>query len=103
MDVLVCFKVRPKSENSGAAIGMKLEHLDRVAEIEVEDFVRGKHMHFGVGSRFEKVVDGRAHGAVAARHSYAVGGDEGLAVEAALDRVRFELQQEFDLIGGHRF
>jgi hypothetical protein len=31
-----------------------------------------------------------------------VGRDVGLAVETALDRVRFQLQERFDFVGSHR-
>ena len=45
---------------------MELEHLYRVAEIEVEDLVGGEDVHLGEGSRLQQIVDGRACAARAA-------------------------------------
>ena len=90
LDVLASRQTGAKREDSGAAIGEELEHLDRVAEIEVEDFVGCKDVHLGEGSRLQQVVDGGADGARAARKLDSLTGGVGLAEEAALDRVRFE-------------
>jgi len=101
LDVLASRQILPKSEDGGAAVREKLEHLDRVAEIEVVDLVGCKDVHFGKGSRLEQIEDRCAHGAIATRHSYGVGGGVAAAEEAALDRQRFQLEQRLDLIGGH--
>ena len=53
-------QIRSKSKNSGAAVWAKLQHLDRVAKIEVKHLVRVQHVHFREGARLQQVIDRRA-------------------------------------------
>jgi len=101
LDLLACRQVRSKSKERGAPVGVELEHLDGVAEIEVEDLVGRENVHLGEGFRLEQVVDGRALRAGAAGQIDCGRGCVGAAVEAALDRVRLKAEQLLDLIDGH--
>ena len=50
----------PRVKTAEPPVGMELQHLDRVAEIKVEDLVGIENMHLGEGSGLEQVVDGGA-------------------------------------------
>ena len=76
---------------------MELQHLHRVAEIEVEDLVRVEHVHLGEGSLLQQVVDGRALRPRAARQLDRSGRCVGAAKVAALDRMRLQLQQSLQI------
>ena len=80
---------------------MKLEHFNGIAEIEVEDLVRIQNMHFGEGSRFQKIINGRSGGPSSARQFERRSGGVGAAIEAALDGVGMEVQQRLNLVCGH--
>lgn len=94
----------------GVAVGVELEHLDRVAEVVVEDLVALEEVHLAEGVGFEQVVDGR--GGVAWTGVAGVrelgGGDEfrglvGAGVPAAFAGVGLEVEDALDVGGGHGF
>ena len=91
-----------ESDGCCCAIGPELEHLDGVAEVEMEDFVGLESMHLGEGAGFEQVVDGRAERACAARESDGVLRGVGAAIVAALDGVRLDGESVNDFAGVHR-
>ena len=94
----------------GVAVGVELEHLDRVAEVVVEDLVALEEVHLAEGVGFEQVVDGR--GGVARAGVAGVwelrGCDEfrglvGAGVPAAFAGMRLEVEDALDVGGGHGF
>jgi len=80
---------------------MELQHFNWIAQIEVEHFVGIEDMHLGECSSFEEIVDSRAHGPHAARKIEGVGGGVSAAEVATLNRVRLQIQQCLDFVGGH--
>lgn len=82
---------------------MELEHLHRIAEIEVEDLVRREHVHLREATGLEQVVDGRSCCAAALRRVYLKRRRISAAEVAALNNVGDELKVPFDLFGGHCF
>ena len=101
LDMLPSLQIRSKRDHRGAAIGMELQHFNRISEIEVEHFVGIEDMHLGECSSFEEIVDSRAHGPHAARKIEGVGGGVSAAEVATLNRVRLQIQQCLDFVGGH--
>ncbi len=82
---------------------MQLQHLHRVAEIEMKNLVGLKNVHLGEGSRFQQIVDCCALGSRAARQLDRLVRRVGPPEPAAFNRMRLQLQHYFDLIGSHRF
>ena len=68
----------------------------------MEDLVGVEHVHLRELALFEEVVDGGPQGALASRQVEGCGSNIGLAEGAALNGVRFELEQPFDLVSRHR-
>lgn len=95
LDLLAGEQVLPENYEGGAAVRMELEHLDGVAEIEVEDFIGVEQVHFRELILFQEVVDGRALRAEAAGQMEGGRGGPGLAKAAALDGVGIELELGF--------
>ena len=91
LHMLTGSEIRSKSNDGGAAVGEELEHLDGIAEVEVEEFVGGEAVHLGESAGFEKIVDGGAEGAGAARQVEDRGGGVGAAEEASLDGMGLKL------------
>jgi len=81
-----------KSEDSRAAIREKLEHLDRVAKIKVENLVGGKPVQLRKRPLLKQVVNCRPHGPHSTCQLHLNVGSVGPAIEAAFDRVRFQFQ-----------
>jgi len=79
---------------------VELQHLYRVAVVEVEDLVRVENVHLRECAGFEKVVDGRGGWAHSAREIERRFAAVCSAVEAAFNRVRFEAEQRLDPLGG---
>jgi len=73
LDMLPSLQIRSKRDHRGAAIGMELQHFNRISEIEVEHFVGIEDMHFGECSGLKQIVDRGAHGPHAARKILRVG------------------------------
>jgi len=101
LDVVICHQILAKSEDGGAAVFVELEHLDGVAEIEVEDLVGLEDVHLGEGSGFQEIVDGGAGGALAAREIDGAGGGIGAAEVATFDGMGLEIEEGLDFVGGH--
>ena len=85
-------KVGPKCYADGATIRQELEHLDRVAEIEVEDLIRVEDVHLAEGAGLEEVVDSSPLMTSAAWELNFSRGGVGSAEGAALDGVRLEAE-----------
>jgi hypothetical protein len=94
-------QIRPQREYCRAPIGIELQHLDRVAQVKVEDLVGFENVHLGERAGLQQIVDGGAGGTRAARKLYGLFGGIGPAERTALDRVRFQLQQRLDLARVH--
>jgi hypothetical protein len=101
LDLVTGEQIGPENYDGGTAVGMELEHLDGIAEIEVEDLIGVEQVHLRELALFEEVVDGCALCAGAARELECGGGRPGLAKTAALDGVRIELEQGLYLFSGH--
>lgn len=79
----------------------ELEHLDRIAQVEMKDLVGIEYVHFAERARLEKVVDGGALSANASGQIHSSRRDVRLAEISALNRVRLQLQQLHQISGGH--
>ena len=49
LHMLSCRQIRPKSQKQRSCRPKEVKHLHRIAEIEVENLVRGQHMHLREG------------------------------------------------------
>jgi len=58
---MACGEVGTQDDDAKASIWPELEHLYRVAIVEVEEFVGRERVHFAEGAGFEEVVDCGAH------------------------------------------
>jgi len=66
LDVVAGEEIGAEGKGGGGAVGGKLQHLDGVAEVEVEDLIGIEEVHFGEDTGLEEVVDCSALGAWAA-------------------------------------
>ena len=55
--MLARLQVLSKSKAGGAPIRVELEHFHRIAEVEVEDFVRSDGVHLGKRPWLQQIVD----------------------------------------------
>ena len=102
LDALAGLQIRSKSEYCGAAVRVKLQHLNGISEVKVEDLVGRKHVHLGERAGFEEVINGGSGRPAALRRGHFEFRGEGAPVVASFDRMRHELEQTFDLVGDHR-
>jgi hypothetical protein len=102
LDVLSGEEVGSERENGRAPVGIELHHLNRVAEVEVEDFVGVEQVHLRECAGFEEVVDGGALGTGSAGKIDGSGGGKGSAEVTALDGVGSQIEQGFYLVSSHR-
>lgn len=101
LDLLTCSQILSEDYDGGGAVGKELQHLDGVAEVEVEDFVGIEEVHLGECSCFEQVVDCGALGTGAAGCFKISSRRVGSPVVSALDGVRIEVEQPLDFVCGH--
>jgi hypothetical protein len=101
LNLLIGEQIVSEDDDGGAAIGMKLKHLDGVAQIKVEDFIGIEQVHFRELIVFEEIVDRSAWGAEAAGQMEGGRRCPGLAEAAAFDGVGIELEQGLYLFSGH--
>ena len=99
--MLTRLQIRSKGEERGAPVWVELQHLHRVAEVEVEDLVGVEDVHLGEGSRLEQVVDGRALRSRAARQVDVPARGVGAAERAALNADAVRVEQRLDFAGRH--
>ena len=81
-----------KSQNGGAAVGVELKHLHRIAEIEVEHLVRVEEVQFRKDACFQQVVDCCALRASSARQIHVCRRSESTPEIPAFHGVRMEIQ-----------
>jgi len=102
LDKLPCLQVLSKSEKRGApAGGMKLEHFDRITEVEVEYLVRVEHVHLRESPGFQQVIDRSTDGPHSPGKRDCARRSIGAAEAAPLYRVRRQVEQCLDFLCGH--
>ena len=79
----------------------KLQHLNRVAQVKVEDLVGRQFVHLGERAGLEQVIDRRPGMPFAALQLYAEFRGVCAAKKTALHGMGAQLEQVFDLFGGH--
>ena len=98
--------VRAEGDELALTIRVKLEHLDGISKIEVENLLAGEAMNDGEGVRREQVIDARREGARAGVCGWErgvrdlSGGSVRLAEIAAFDGERLEMEELAEFVGG---
>jgi hypothetical protein len=91
LNLLAREQIMAENHEAGSAVGVKLKHLDGIAEVEVEDLVGLEHVHFGELALLEQVVDRRALGTGATGQIECGGSGPGLPEMSAFDGMGIEL------------
>lgn len=101
LNVLPGLQILAKGEDLGTPARVELQHFDRVAHVEVEEFIGRESVHLGKGPLFQQIVDSGAERAGAAGKLHRAPAGVGAAEAATFHGVRLKVEQRFDLFSGH--
>lgn len=99
--MLTRLQILSKSKKRGAPVGVELQHLHRISQVEVEDLVGIQLVHLREGAGSEQVVDRRAVGPPATGQFDSAWCNVCLAEVPALDRMRFQVEPCLDFVCVH--